>query len=524
MRVRRAPATACFLRASDRTPVELGGDRDRRLKAASQIHALLASWLTIDLLGKSRRTGERGSGTLTTIVFTQGFLSYLFAALAFEDVDILPFVAGTLSVVAGFTALALLGEIHDQLGHPADRDFVLATPIRKSTLVAARAGHVLSFLGLFSFGLALAPAVLTGFKTGTLVHVALFFAAAVVLSASVVAAIQLPVLLVQRTLGRDAAASLSALLRAVLLGAGFLAILLGFRAMHHGPQLFPGGSAVLRCLPPYWYARALVGPGDSGPWALLALGFPLVVLASLSLVALLPERRTAGRPRREGTPLSHLGGLLPAGSRGQRGLLLFVLALLARERSFRLRALPLLGLPAAGVVLGLRADADARSLSFFLGLVHHLPLAYLPFLLFFLPYAEDWQAAWMVEASLGNPIQAGRRAAALAFAALLIPVQLLLFAVDASYRPLGSALITTVAALGLAWALLPVLCGLVRALPFSQPPDDLAPPGDIGGPAAVGIGATLAGITLETIPLPWRGAVAVAVLVAGAVAVRVPRP
>jgi len=487
--------------------------------ARSQIASLLSAWLTIDLFGKSRRSGERGTGTLTPAIFTQGFLSYLFAATAFLDVATVPFLAGTLALVAGFTALAVLGELGDQLGDDADRDLVLASPVSRSTFAIARGLHIAILLGFFAIGLALAPAILACWKTGHWWFAPIYLAVAFVVSAMVTGMIQLPVLVVEKLAGPAAAASLSALIRAILFGGGFLAILLGFRAMHQGPQVFPGGRALLELMPPYWYARALTG----GPalWNLLALLAPVVVGLALWSIARLDAPRSAKRRSHRAGPIAVLARLLASGPR-ERGMTTFAVAMLARERSFRLRALPLLGLPAMAVVLGLRSNVDPGRLPFLLALMHNLPLAYLPFLIFFVPYSENARASWLVGVSVGNPVQAGRRGVALAFALLMIPLQGLLLIVDAAERGLAAAWPTTLAALGLAWITIPLLCRALQQPVFSRSPDELAPPGDLGGPVGVGIGVTLASIVLEPLAPPLRIVTALVLALAGGLVMFLP--
>ncbi|MAE76661.1 MAG: hypothetical protein CMJ85_07335 [Planctomycetes bacterium] len=476
----------------------------------TQLRALLAAWFTIDLFGKSRRSGERGTGTLTTAVFTQGFLSWCFAALCFEDVPPVPFLAGTLSLVAGFAALAMLGEVlHDQIGHPADRDLVLASPISRLTLATGRALHTVSMLCLFSLGLAVAPAILIGFKTKSFVVVPLYLASAVVLSALVTAAIQVPVVLSAKLLGRGIGASVSAAIRGGLLGGGFLGLLLGFRAMHQGAHAFPGGIDFLQWTPPYWFARLLLDGSHS----------PIIVASAAALVGLLVfasslrQRDRSGR-RRRSRWLGRLTRILSR-DRATHGLADFTLTMLVRERSFRLRALPLLGLPTAAVILGLRAGVERETLPFFFGLVHNLPLIYLPMLIFFVPYAEGHSASWLVNASLAEPLAMSRKAVGTAFAVALVPLQALLLALDCSQRSVTDATVTTLAALGFAWLAMPVLTERVEEVAFSQDPDDLAPPGSLGAPMTIAAVAMIAALAVEALALPLRATIAVAAFAAG---------
>ncbi|MFQ5503782.1 MAG: hypothetical protein ACE5F1_03175 [Planctomycetota bacterium] len=468
----------------------------------SQIRALLSVWLTMDFFGKSRRKGRGGGGSLTTVIFTQGSLSFAFAVLNFPpEQPGAAFVAGTLALVAGFTMLAMLGEVQDQLGHPADRDFVLACPIGRGTYYVTRGLHVLVYLGLFNFGLSIPPALLAIWTSGSPWAALHYFYLSFLLSVTLTCLVQLPVLLSARLLGKQFAASASAFLRAILTGGIFLGLILGLRAMVQGPEAFPGGLGLLRLLPPYWFARAheaLLGRGGSHETYVLltALSTP-AALGLLYLTALLPSPIGARHQRRRRWGLADLAGPFLR-SRSERGLLVFVFGMLARERSFRLRALPLLGLPLAIVLLGLMAGSSPGTLPYFMAVVHNLPLAYLPFLMAFLPYAEGHQAAWILTASIGNPEGMSRRVVAVAFAVLLLLVQILLFAVDAWHRGAAAAAATTLAALGLAWLLLPRLARGLEGTCFAKDPEDFRPPAEIGAVIGLGILVTLLGIGIET--------------------------
>jgi len=483
-----------------------------------QIRALLTAWLTIDFFGKSRRLGKRGSGTLTTSVFTQGSLSYGFALLNFppEQSPTL-FAAGTLAMVGGFTMLAMLGELQDQLGHAADRDLVLASPITKASFFLARGLHVCLFLVIFNVGLAIPPALLSIWTTGRVWAPVPYIGLSIVFAATLTCAFQIPVVLAQRLRGQDFAASLAALLRALLTGGVFLGLLIGLRTMISGPNVFPGGMAAVEWLPPYWFAEVFEsvcgGPAASARGLWLTLAIPPLVGISLLLVALLPDRSHSSR--RSGK--AHAWWMhhpVPL-TRPEHGLFVLVVRMLARERSFRLRALPLLGLPAAIVAMGLAGGIAEDQLPYFLAVVHILPLAYLPFLLAFLPYAEGFQASWLIEANLGDPAGTYRRAVATAFAVLMVPVQAILFGIDVWQRGPIDAAITTAIALGVTWAVLPHLVRQIHTTCFSLDPEEFAIPPGLGGLAGLGMVLTVTAIAIEALPGLARTAAAIALVVFG---------
>ena len=479
------------------------------------LRAILGAWLTIDLFGKTRRAGEEGSGSLTPTVFTQGFLSWIFAALCFEESSPVGFAAATLSLVAGFATLALLGELADQLGRDADRSFLLSTPISARLLGFAHFVHATLLLSAFALGLAVPPAVLLAFKLGQPLAALSYLVAACVLSATLYAAIRVLIVALEWIAGSAIASAFSALLRALLFGGGTIGLLLGLRAVINGPAQFPGGIDFLQYMPPYWFAR-LVAVGPGAEFAGLAWLTPLAIAIAALLLSLLPKRpRRAPRRRAWIRPPR-------AWPQTTRAWTSFALAVLLRDRSFRLRALPLLGLPFAAVVVGLRADIGPDRMPFVLALVHQLPLAYLPFLLHFVPYAEGWRAAWLPAAASARPIGDSRRGVALAFAIFALPLQALLLLVDLSYRdgPVD-AIAATLVALGLAWLLLPILAASLHSQAFSEDPEELAPPAELGGYAFLAIAVSLVAVGLEAVALGPRLVAAIGLAAAGLIRLRV---
>ena len=473
------------------------------------LRAILSAWLTIDLFGKTRRAGEKGSGSLTPTVFTQGFLSWLFAALCFEESSSISFAAATLSLVAGFSTLALLGELADQLGRDADRTLLLSTPISPRLLSFAHFAHATLLLSAFALGLAVPPAVLFAFKTGSVLAAFCYLLAACVLSASLYGGIRVVLSTLEWIASPSIASAFSALLRALLFGGGTIGLLLGLRAVLNGPEHFPGGIEVLQSLPPYWFAR-LLAEGFAADYAIWALATPLTVALAAGLLSLTPKkpRRASGRRAWFAPPKSW-----PQSTRAWTSL---AIAVLLRDRSFRLRALPLLGLPVAAAVVGLRADIGAERIPFVMALLHQLPLAYLPFLLHFMPYAEGWRAAWLPASASARPIEESRRGVTLAFAIFAVPLQVILFGVDLAYRDgIAAAFAATLAGIGLAWLLLPILAGSLGSQAFSEDPEELAPPSDLGGYAGLAIAVSLLAVGLEAIPLMGRLAITIAISLAG---------
>ena len=461
-----------------------------------QTRALLEAWLIQALFGKSRRAGQSGSGSLTPAVFTQGFVSWVFAALAFEGSSPRAFMAGNLAFVVLLATSALIGELDDERERPADRDFVGATPTLRRTVLVARWLRQGIVSLLFAGGIAIAPAILSGFKTQNLVVPPLFVLATCVLSTGATILFASATRLVAALLGGDRATSFSTVVRALLLGGGFVAMLLGLRAMLGGSEVFPGGRSLLEALPTTWFADAIRTADLTA--LLLVVAFCGATLLLGLVTAQLPERSRSSAK-------TSMGGLTPAAIRTlvkdpqRRGLAAFTLDMLVRERSFRLRALPLLGLPAAAALLALRSDVEASRLPTMLALVHQLPAAYLPFLLLFVPYAENARASWLVALRLEDPERAYRRSFEVALGLLILPVQALLLVVDASLLSFEAALGTTLGAVGIAWASMSVIASTVRGLAFSIDPDELEVPSDFSAPIGFALAMTVLSFALAAL-------------------------
>ncbi len=458
-----------------------------------QIRALIEAWLIRDFYGAARRQGTKGSATLTTTIFAQGFLSYIFASISYNEAAPLAYLAGTLSFVSALALLSLLGTLQDNLIDPADRDLVRPTPLSTPTWFVARALHLLLYLAIFAIGLSIAPAVLACWTLDTWLAFPVYFAGSLLLVGTLAGLLQLPLLLASRLLGEGAASSLSALLRALLLGGSFFGLALGLRAMLRGPESFPGGMEFLQLLPSYWFAHAelfVLGAGGDPSWALLALAAPFALTLALLAIASLPVK-SGGRRRltegRDGLLLRIVGPVLA--SNREKGATAFVLSLMGRERSFRLKALPLLGLPLGMIFFG---DREAEGI--FYALMHNLPLAFAPFLIHGLPYADNWRAAWILDSSPSWNLALGRRAATLAFASLALLTQVLLYALDLAGRGPLAALPTTLAALGISWLLLPRLTVGIQQTCFSVDPEEFSPPAELNSALGLGLGLCLVSV------------------------------
>jgi hypothetical protein len=421
--------------------------------------------------------------------------------------------------VALLALLGSVGELRGRIEDPAERDYLLATPISRTTLGIAHGLHDNLLQGLYTFGLAIAPALLGMWVHDNVWAAPLFAFFAIWTAFGITALFELPVVVLDRLRGPDAASAFSALLRGLLLAGAFLGTVLGMRAMHSGIESLPWGGAWAHWLPSVPAAlgmETLLAEGRVRPALALALAWPLAAMLAMTLVARLPRLRAAGRKRGRSS-LAWLDALHGAGRRGAAdlGMARFVMTMLLRERSYRLRALPLLGLPASVALLGLGAAQDAGRLGYFLALVHVLPLVYTPALLVFLPFAEHWRASWLLELSLPDPAAASRRATVAVFGLLHLFVQLGLFALDASFSDPLSALTRSLAALGATWLLLPVLAAVLQGAVFSRDPESFESPDAMGSLLGFGLAVTIAGVALEAAAPTLQLGIAIALAISG---------
>ncbi len=477
-------------------------NRDRRrgrIPPFRQGQALLVSWLTQDLLGRARRSGKKGTSSLTPTLFSQGFLTFAFAALTYQEVETTAFLAGNMAFAIVLTLIAMLGEVLGKDRRKADEDFVLTSPIPTFVFNSVKMVHSLLLLLLFHVGLVLAPAILGMWNSGV-AYVWALPLVSLLLVGGLVGILASLMELIHKLRGPSALASFTSIVQTFLLSGLFLGSLLGLQAMFQGAQSFPGGRTLLHSLPPYWGARLaqwIVDGRDPGVFAWLLVGLFLTPFLIQGMTSVLPLRPGEGPQKRMRIPV--LARLFGVGA-ADKGILQYTLILLGRDQAYRLRAIPLLGLPVAVVLLAMHAGISEQEIPFFFALVHNLPLAWLPFLLHFVPYATDHEGSWLTKLGPEDPLRTGRRGVLLSFAVWMLRLQFLLFLLDFGFRGFGPALLTSLLGLGLAFTILPFLVASIKELPFSQDPADLKPPELGGGPMLLAVLIPVLALGLEVIP------------------------
>lgn len=435
------------------------------------VRGLVGAWLLLDFFGESRRSRSPGS-TLTTTIFTQSFLALLLSALLFPETPPVAFAATALSFSTLLHAVAALGETESTSRLRADAVLLHTSPIAAWQRIAARCLHGSFRLVLCTVGMALPPGILLAMLTGDALAAVRHLAAACACSALAGAGLTVAVQVAARLRGPDAAALLSGTVRALALGLGLVAFALGMRHLDEGLDAMPFPRWLLDAMPMLWAARAVVAPSEH---AGAIAGLAAAGMALLVLLRVVGDQENSRRRRRGASdPLSRLEARLAADP-VTRGLANFTGAMVWRNPGFRSRAMPLFGVPAAMVFLGLRGTATAER-ELFLAIALQFPAIYLPFLVALLPRGEQPEASWVFAQSPDATLAHARQAT---FIALCVRVLLPLHAMALLAMLLGGidpwfALPLSLTSLGGAALLARFQTRALQHIPFTQPTEGAA--------------------------------------------------
>gem|GEM_PF-5384175 len=362
----------------------------RPVRPRVQTLSLMRAWLLLDFFGDARRTGDGGGSSLTTTIMWQSLLAFAFAILLYPDVGPVPFAAANLCLSTLLISVGSLGDEQRPLRRAADESLLAGAPISNTAVVLAKSGHAAFHLVLVTAGMAISPAILLAHLTGDPLQALRYVAAACACAGLTNASLATARELLSRLWG-DARATLTmGTIKAALLGGGFVMFALALRQLGGTADDLPIGRVGAELLPTYHAAKLIAeGSGQAWrcvPWTLLALA---LLLLSVALRSWRPSRSAHVRQRR---PLLRL--LRKVSGRGpRRGIAEFVALQMWRSPGFRARVLPLLGLPAGMVFLTLGGDGgDDYAL---LCLLLMLPAIYLPFLIAFLPRADQAKTGWV---------------------------------------------------------------------------------------------------------------------------------
>lgn len=363
-------------------------------RARVQVAALIRAWVLLDFFGDARRSGEGHGSSLTTTIMWQSLLAFGFSVLLYPDVPPVAFVAANLSLSTLLMGVGSLGDEQRPLRRAADECLLAGAPVSRLSVALARSGHAAFHLVLVTAGMAISPAILLGHLTGSMPAAFGYVVMACACAGLASGALATLRALLASTIGDARATLLMGTVKAALLGGGFVLFALSLRQLDGTANDLPVGRLGAELLPMYHAARLLQAPGVEAwrliPWGALALAMLLTCAGLRARRA--PERRRAGDRRPLARLLAAMTGRGPA-----RGVAEFVAAQMWRSPGFRARVLPLLGLPAGMVFLSLGGSGSGGGGTSYslLCLLLMLPAIYLPFLIAFLPRADQAGTGWV---------------------------------------------------------------------------------------------------------------------------------
>lgn len=410
---------------------------------------------------RARLAMAHRSGWAIPSLFLHAVLGALFASLVADSLPPFGYALFALSIGAVFLALPLLSDLGALLRLDEGGEWVEALPARPAELRFARLAHLALVAGALELALVVPFALRAPEGVGRVALVLGGLGLATVLSAAL---IWVQALLWPRW--DNLLIGLQALvLAAVVIGS---AQLLG-----HLPEVarLTPDLPWLRFLPSAWFAGAVSATtGEALPILMTALA-----AGSLLFVPARPTRRGAtgqGVVQRVLEPLRRLAGRSWVRA-GERGAFDLVFLALPREREFRLRTLPVLGIPMAFLWIGLRGGEPGRS-GDLLSILLFTVGVYLPVLLAHVPLTESPEASWLLRTAprAGHEIAAGATKAL--FLRYLLPLHVVLAGVGLSMGA-GELLVrlwpaSTLCSLVMLQVLYPTC---VRDLPLSIGPDQL---------------------------------------------------
>jgi hypothetical protein len=365
----------------------------------SRVLALVHAWLVLDFFGDSRRSGQPGS-SLTTTIFTQAFIGLVFAVLVIPEAPYqtgVAYLAASLSLSTLMVGIGLLGDPQRYKRAFADEVLARTAPLPATALTLARALHGGFHLCLVTIGMALPPAVLAYWVCGKALWVPPAYLLVACLAAGIMAGCLAVFTRAVHLLFGPARAQLAVgTLKALLLGGGFLLMVICLRHLEGTAADIPLGPVSAWAWPPYWAARFVDQPGSWWFLAFLLGTCVLLYLVSSTLQAATLSRRANKPPRHRW--LAALDRAI-AGAGALLGATAFISTMLYRSPGFRVRVLPLFGLPIAMVLLSFMGEEESRARSLLLGVILQFPAIFLPFLVGFMPRSDHEGAGWVFDQS-----------------------------------------------------------------------------------------------------------------------------
>ncbi len=369
-----------------------------------QYSVLLREGLRISLSGGDNDEPGQGGGSRSLLGAAYCLsLSTIVAAILFDSGDPARFLLFTTSFSMIFTATSVIGELADGIFRPLDIAVTGHLPVSGLTRFAARFSELGVILLLLTLNLNLTPAILLCFMTGgnpaaPLACLLCGLAGAFFTAGGCV----LLFAVTQRLLGasriRGALLHLNVIVTLAILGLFVnLGSLMESRAFQAVVE--EGWSP---WYPPSWFASlallVLGLPGGEIGAALLCTAALGMTIAPLVVAAFGRDGMTSQGARKRGGR-SAPGFLMRRFEllfvkREEKAAFEFTAVNLGRDRGFRLKAYPLIGLPLLMMFTSLYEDRDPLYFIFMLQLM----IIYLPLVITFVPYTDHHHAAWIFSA------------------------------------------------------------------------------------------------------------------------------
>ncbi len=452
-----------------------------RLFDRCQYRTLLAAGLRLSLTGSRSEAaeqsaeGEDGSRHLLGAAYSLT-LSTIVAALLFTNASPGQFLFFTISLSMIFTATAVIGELAGGLFHPLDLAVTGHLPVSGFTRFCARFTELVAALAILALNLNLTPAILFGFAAQSVAAPFVCLAAgfcAALFTAGVC-------LVVYAALARflTAAQFQGALLYLnIFVSLAILGLLCNLGRLIEASRLVTEGAGWQQLLfPPAWFSGSVLsvlglegGTGASMAFAAAGLAAALLPLLAVAvgsenlLRALSGSRRAARGKSAPGALMGLFEKLLVRPE--ERAAFEFTAIHLARDRGFRLKAYPILGVPVMMMAISLFENKDPL---FFILLLYLMNL-YLPLVVSFLPFGDFFRAAWIFDALPAEKPQVFARGAEKAFVyRIMLPLWLLnAIALGIFMSPVGGPLHALFAFLG-GLFVVGARFGKLAAYPFSR--------------------------------------------------------
>lgn len=483
----------------------------------NKVAALVHTWLVIDFFGDARRAGNAHGSSLTTTIFTQSFFGFVLAALLYPETPPVPFAAASLCLSTLLMTIGALGDDSRPERRAADADLLHGTPMSRLAIAFARAGHAAFAVMLVTIGMALPPAVLLAFVTGRWLVVPLYLVGACLCSGLATGALGVFTSVATRCLGGARTALLTGTVKALLLGGGLVLFVLGLSRLKGTADAMPLGRTGIELLPPYQVARWLAAPVTDSWRVLVLLGVGAVLVWLGSVFA--GQSDVRGGAIRSNSPSRRLLATLTRPG-PHRAIAEFVAITMWRSAGFRARVLPLLGMPAAMVLLTLRSSTAEHDFVLRCVLLQ-LPAIYLPFLVAFLPRADQPGTSWVFAQAprLSRELVQDATWRALVSHVLLPTYSLAIVLTLAGGRDLGATLAACVFGFGIAVIAARATVRSLGVVPFTKSGDEAGP--ELGG--MFGSALVLLGLGLvfgHSLPPAARWPVAIAIVGLAAVVLR----